>query len=1130
MKHHLALGLALCFLLLTAFAGLHKQSLAQEAAPQRLLPHQLDWHSALAPEPNAPLPAPAVPDPEMSAAAATQFDNWWTTVYRLDYEGNADITAALPGRAWREAERRLTTHPALDFQPRLNAEATQIVFVSERDGNLELYKINVDGSGLTRLTNSGGADAMPTWSPDGEQIAFFSERSGSAQLYTMSSSGDDVRALTDEHDNIWVDWSTANNQLAWIQVRDGERFLMSANADGSDQQTLAGPLAFAQHPRWSPDGEHLALDYDANGDFANDIVAMNADGSDPRTLLAGTFEGTELGDVVYDQWLTGWTPDGSRLLYNSYYYYSTGRQFELDEVFAQETYFPEGGGAPTEILDAYAIGTDVRNGDPYPPRSSLGALPPFTRSNELLLYLYGNDRGPAGIFRYSLESRQVGGQWTPLQEVTLLLSDYEKGSEPLDGTVIVEVEGTPGQRTHYRVRAVDGGGNEEAWPERFQASTTPYRWQVEGQVTDNRGYPLAGRPVSSPIALNKGARTNSRGRYTLYAAEAGRTQVESTPVEVVGDTQLNLYTQADDAATVLGRKLVLSAPCDGLCPSQTPPLVCEAAECLSAERTWQAGDARDVAITVDDADVLYVLRATGDEVRYSSRRADGTWSEEEIVARGVTRALAELVVAGDGTVHAMWTTVNGEIYYAERISADSWQTQALGDGFFPQLTVDGRGNPHLLYSCSVGKCNGNLFYVWRNADGAWSAPVQWATDVERNSYAIGSTPDGGVHAAWMRHAPDYLRDGRQLFYYRERTQNGRWSPTQVIREAAGSGSKLKLIGNSDSALHILWEQYAPGRTLIAHKEREQNGVWHPLNLYALPDGFPGAWDYQPFAGANGDLHVLLHLDQYADDGSSYLAQMQRPRGAAGFTVREQAIPTDDVVGAKSYAVGLGGQLHFITGYGDAERRYFNSELAAASQAISETATLEVPSAMHQPTLSFLHTLRGASGNATTLDIAVDNGITSTTVFSTTSDSIGALGWADLSPWSGQSVTVTFALNQAADAPPASLTSTDVSLGSWRTAVVDAVAPQIVNVSGATLTLSGKNFLDGLEVSVRDVATDKRTVLTARLLDDQTLEAEVPNGFAPGLYQLSVTNRGGEPFVAVVDLQLGERVLLPIVAR
>jgi len=41
----------------------------------------------------------------------------------------------------------------------------KIAFASARDGNWEIYVMNADGSGQTRLTNNPAEDAMPAWSP-----------------------------------------------------------------------------------------------------------------------------------------------------------------------------------------------------------------------------------------------------------------------------------------------------------------------------------------------------------------------------------------------------------------------------------------------------------------------------------------------------------------------------------------------------------------------------------------------------------------------------------------------------------------------------------------------------------------------------------------------------------------------------------------------------------------------------------------------------------------------------------------------------------------------------------------------------------------------------------------------------
>lgn len=46
----------------------------------------------------------------------------------------------------------------------------KIAFVSQRDGRNQIYKMNADGTGQTRLTNNAASDVSPTWSPDGTRM------------------------------------------------------------------------------------------------------------------------------------------------------------------------------------------------------------------------------------------------------------------------------------------------------------------------------------------------------------------------------------------------------------------------------------------------------------------------------------------------------------------------------------------------------------------------------------------------------------------------------------------------------------------------------------------------------------------------------------------------------------------------------------------------------------------------------------------------------------------------------------------------------------------------------------------------------------------------------------------------
>jgi TolB protein len=52
-----------------------------------------------------------------------------------------------------------------DFDPAWSPDGTQIAFVSDRDGNQEIYVVNIDGTNLQRLTWSEGSDRSPAWQP-----------------------------------------------------------------------------------------------------------------------------------------------------------------------------------------------------------------------------------------------------------------------------------------------------------------------------------------------------------------------------------------------------------------------------------------------------------------------------------------------------------------------------------------------------------------------------------------------------------------------------------------------------------------------------------------------------------------------------------------------------------------------------------------------------------------------------------------------------------------------------------------------------------------------------------------------------------------------------------------------------
>lgn len=146
---------------------------------------------------------------------------------------------------------------ASGVQPAWSPDGQSIVFVSSRSGNREIYVMNADGSGETRLTYNPSHDEEPAWSPDGQRIAFRSFREDSYAIYAMNVDGTDQTRLT-------------NREVSWLELW------------SSADLGTGGSRYWSPAPDWSPDGRHITfvpyfrfiLD-----NFYTEILVMNADGT-----------------------------------------------------------------------------------------------------------------------------------------------------------------------------------------------------------------------------------------------------------------------------------------------------------------------------------------------------------------------------------------------------------------------------------------------------------------------------------------------------------------------------------------------------------------------------------------------------------------------------------------------------------------------------------------------------------------------------------------------------------------------------------------------------------------------------------------------------------------------------------
>jgi len=91
----------------------------------------------------------------------------------------------------------------------------KIAFTSYRDGNGEIYLMNPDGSGQTRLTTNIADDVYPARSPNGTKIAFASNRDGNREIYVMNTDGTgQIRLTTNIADDYDPAWSPDNSKIS----------------------------------------------------------------------------------------------------------------------------------------------------------------------------------------------------------------------------------------------------------------------------------------------------------------------------------------------------------------------------------------------------------------------------------------------------------------------------------------------------------------------------------------------------------------------------------------------------------------------------------------------------------------------------------------------------------------------------------------------------------------------------------------------------------------------------------------------------------------------------------------------------------------------------------------------------
>ena len=169
----------------------------------------------------------------------------------------------------------MTDNQAYDAECAFSPDGKWIVFTSNRTGDLDIYVMRPDGTGVVRLTHTPGYDGGPFFSPDGKRLVYRSDRAGNdlLQIYTADVVRDGSGAITG---------------------------LKNERQLTNDQNVNWGPY-------WHPDGKHIIYATSAHRHTNYELYVMRADGSHKvRVTFTDGFDG-----------LPVFSPDGKYLMWSS---------------------------------------------------------------------------------------------------------------------------------------------------------------------------------------------------------------------------------------------------------------------------------------------------------------------------------------------------------------------------------------------------------------------------------------------------------------------------------------------------------------------------------------------------------------------------------------------------------------------------------------------------------------------------------------------------------------------------------------------------------------------------------------------------------------------------------------------
>ena len=163
----------------------------------------------------------------------------------LSFEGDQEIYLI---KADGAISRRLTFSKGIDLSPSFSPDGNKMAYVSDQNGLPQIFIEDLQSGQVNRLTFSGRYNTQPSWSPAGDKIAYTTwENGGEIDIFTVNIDGSGLKQLTGN--------SGENESPSWSS--DGRMIVFASNRKGSKKLYIMGSTGDSQRPLLQSDGEQM---------------------------------------------------------------------------------------------------------------------------------------------------------------------------------------------------------------------------------------------------------------------------------------------------------------------------------------------------------------------------------------------------------------------------------------------------------------------------------------------------------------------------------------------------------------------------------------------------------------------------------------------------------------------------------------------------------------------------------------------------------------------------------------------------------------------------------------------------------------------------------------------------------